>query len=292
MANDFSKSCREGQPQFLDSSFLTASGDTKNSQLTDMVHEEPSISCGVLQEFTCRNKCIHGTWDLWVLELPLTPCSGSFRTAALHQCLVSCSIQCHLPAPQAQGCLWMGSDSVERSCTLHQMELLVLWFQVCNHCLSWIHSCCAWHTGTCPRTMTLLGNCVTWKFVSHIQIRMWVGGGSSSVSESSPEWQMSHFSSPGSRWSVLAGEGICAASFLDLAQLFIFHRTNTKVCVDYRAAATEIYWDVVSAIIIYNSWHLPQSHSVAVPCWSIWLRSLWALHKSISHQWNTIICGI
>lgn len=46
---------------------------------------------------------------------------------------------------------------------------------------------------------------------------------------------------------------ICAACFLNLAQLFIFHRTNTKVCVDYTAAASEIYWDVVSAIIIYNS---------------------------------------
>lgn len=51
------------------------------------------------------------------LELPLTPCPGSFRTAALHQHLVSCNMQCRLPAPHAQSCLWMGSDSPERSCT-------------------------------------------------------------------------------------------------------------------------------------------------------------------------------
>lgn len=122
---------------------------------------------------------------------------------------------------------------------------------------------------------------------------MWVSGGLSWVSECSPEvgWAISLDLDSGDLcWS--AGEGMHAVCFLNLAQLFIFHRTNTKVCVDYTAAATEIYWDVVSAIIIYNSWHLPQSHSVAVPCWYIWLMSLWALHKSITHQWNTFTCGI
>lgn len=92
-----------------------------------------SIPCGVLQEFTCRNKCLHGTWDLWFLELPLTPCPVSFRTAALLQHLVIFSIQLHLPGPHAQGCVFGWAVTLLRSLAfLYQMELLVLWFQVCN----------------------------------------------------------------------------------------------------------------------------------------------------------------
>lgn len=196
------------------------------------------------------------------------------------------------PAPHAQGCLWMGSDSAETSCT---------------SVASGVSGVVISSMQPLPQLNSLL-LCLRYRYMSKdhdsfrklcdletfftIQVRMWVHGSSSWVSESSPEWQMNHFTWPGSRWFVLDGEGICAACFLDLAQLFIFHRTNTKICVDYRAAATEICWDVVSAIITYNSWHLPQSHSVAVPCWYIWLMSLWALHKSITHQWNTFICGI
>lgn len=127
----------------------------------------------------------------------------------------SCSIQCCLPAPPARGCLWMSSDSAERPCTsvpngtsgivissmqtLHQLNSLLLYLR------------CRLHL----RATTLLGSCVTWKLVSHIQIRMWVHGGLSWVSESSPEWQMNHFTWHGSRWSVLAGSGICAACFLN-----------------------------------------------------------------------------
>lgn len=106
---------------------------------------------------------------------------------------------------------------------LYQTELLVLWFHkcLCMQTLPQLSSPLLYlRYRYMSEDMTLLGSCVIWKLVSHIQVRMWVHGGLSRVSGSSPEWQMSHFTWPGSRWSVLAGEEICAACFLNQITYF------------------------------------------------------------------------
>lgn len=89
------------------------------------------VHCGLFHEFTCRKKhlpCI-SEWDLWVPELIL--CHSELQHGP--SVLVTFSIQSCLQGPHACWCVFGRVVALLRDQALqYQLELLVLWFRVCN----------------------------------------------------------------------------------------------------------------------------------------------------------------
>ena len=113
-------------------------------------------------------------------------------------------------------------------------------------------------------------------------------GGLNCVAECGPEHSQVALA-PGDLCKSTGGEK-CVTCFLSMAWVFLFHRTNTKIHLDYAEAATEVYWEVDSALsAIPDLWCGPV----------LWLcrAGIFDLFhfghcRSITHQWNISIYGV